>query len=140
MAVKINHIGIAVKNLDEAMKTYQKVLGISPDEVIRSPEMDMAVAMYSLNDVKIEVMEPTKPEGPIARFIDSRGEGVHHICFEVEDIDEKIKCLMDGGIKMVDEKARQGIDGIIAFIHPKETNSVLMELMQHKPSDKESGD
>ncbi|MFC1845962.1 methylmalonyl-CoA epimerase [Chloroflexota bacterium] len=140
MAVKINHIGIAVKNLDEAMKTYQKVLGISPDDVIRSPEMDMGVAMYSLNDVKIEVMEPTKQEGPIARFIDSRGEGVHHICFEVENIDEKIKYLLGEGVKLVDEKAHQGIEGMVAFIHPKETNSVLIELLQQKPSDKESGD
>ena len=134
MAIKINHIGIAVKNLDEAIKKYQKVLGIDPDEVIRSPEMDMGVAMYSLNDVKIEVMEPTKQEGPIARFIDSRGEGIHHICFEVEDIDEKINYLLGEGIRLVDEKARQGIDGMVAFIHPKEMNSVLIELLQQTES------
>ena len=96
--------------------------------------------MYTLNDIKIEVMEPTRPEGPIARFIDSRGEGVHHICFEVEDVDEKIKCLQDEGVKLVDEKARQGIEGMVAFIHPKETHSVLIELLQNKPSDEESGD
>ena len=134
MAIKIDHIGIAVKNLDEAIKKYQKVLGIEPDEVIRSPEMDMGVAMYSLNDVKIEVMEPTKQEGPIARFIDSRGEGIHHICFEVEDIDEKINYLLGEGIRLVDEKARQGIDGMVAFIHPKEMNSVLIELLQQTES------
>lgn len=130
MSITINHIGIAVKSLDDAIKIYFKVLGVNPTEVIRSPGMDMGIALYTLGNIKIEVMEPVKKDSPISRFIESRGEGVHHICFEVENIDEKLKSLTGDGIRLIDTKARRGIEGMIAFIHPKETTGVLMELLQ----------
>ena len=126
----VSHIGIAVKNLDEAIKTYCEALGAELDEVERAPEEGMAAAMLSVGNNKIELMEPIGTEGAIARFLESRGEGIQHICIEVDDIDKTLEALSAKGVRLIDEKAREGLEGRIAFIHPKAMNGVLIELVE----------
>ncbi len=133
MLLGINHIGIAVRDLDEAINLYVSALGIQPGEIHQSPSAGMKVAMFSAGNAKIELMEPIGTEGPIAKFIESRGEGVHHICFEVDDIDKELDSLSTKGVRLVDKEARPGLEGRIAFIHPKAMKGVLVELLQQAP-------
>ena len=133
MLVGINHIGIAVKNLDEATRVYVSVLGAQPGEVHRLPEAGMGATMLSVGNAKLELMEPIGTEGPIAKFIESRGEGVHHICLEVDNINKELDSLSAKGVKLVDKEARQGLEGMVAFIHPKAMNGVLVELVEKVP-------
>jgi methylmalonyl-CoA/ethylmalonyl-CoA epimerase len=126
----ISHIGIAVKNLDEAIKVYTEALGAQLEEVQRAPEAGMAAAMLSVGSNKIELIEPIGTEGAIAKFLESRGEGIQHICIEVDDIDKTLESLSAKGIRLIDEKAREGLEGRIAFIHPKSMNGVLIELVE----------
>ncbi len=130
MLLGVSHIGIAVRNLDEATKTYVSALGAQPGEVHHSPEAGMAAIMLSMGNDKLELMEPIGTEGPIAKFIESRGEGIHHISFEVDDIDKELESLSAKRIKLVDKEARRGLEGRIAFIHPKAMNGVLIELVE----------
>jgi len=134
MLLGIHHIGIAVGNLDEGIKAYFRVLGIQPSQVHEVPQERMRAAMYSLGGVELELMEPIGTEGPLAKFIETRGEGIHHICLEVEDIDKELKRLSAEGVKIVDTEARQGLEGRVAFIHPKATGGVLIELLQKAPA------
>ena len=126
----VSHIGIAVRNLDEAINLYINALGIQPGEIHESAEARMKAVMFSVGDGKIELMEPVGTEGPIAKFIENRGEGIHHICFEVDDIDKELESLSAKGVKLVDKEARRGLEGRIAFIHPKAMKGVLVELLQ----------
>jgi methylmalonyl-CoA/ethylmalonyl-CoA epimerase len=130
----ISHIGIAVRNLDEAIKVYTEALGAELEEIQRAPEAGMAAAMLSLGDDKIELMEPIGTEGTIAKFLESRGEGIQHICIEVDDIDKELESLSTKGIRLIDKEAREGIEGRIAFIHPKSMNGVLIELVEKATS------
>lgn len=134
MLIGISHIGIAVKDLDEAIKTYCEVLGAKLEEVQRAPEAGMAAAMLSVGSNKIELMEPIGTEGAIAKFLESRGEGIQHICIEVDDIDKTLESLAAKGIRLIDEKARKGLEGRIAFIHPRSMNGVLIELLERSES------
>lgn len=125
----INHIGIAVKSIDEAVKAYAGGLGGEADtETHRSG--DMAARMVSVGETKLEFMEPAGTEGVIAKFLDSRGEGVHHICVEVDDIVKTMQDLAEKGFRLIDKEPRQGLEGKVAFIHPKSMNGVLVELVQ----------
>lgn len=126
----ISHIGIAVRNLDEAIKLYTEALGARLEGIHRAPEAGMGAAMLSLGDDKLELIEPIGTEGVIAKFLESRGEGIHHISIEVDDIVETLKSLSDKGVRLIDTKPRQGIEGRIAFIHPKAMNGVLIELVE----------
>ena len=126
----ISHIGIAVRNLDEAIKLYTEALGARLEGIQRAPEAGMGAAMLSVGDDKLELIEPIGTEGVIAKFLESRGEGIHHISIEVDDIVETLKSLSDKGIRLIDTKPRQGIEGRIAFIHPKAMNGVLIELVE----------
>ncbi len=125
----VNHIGIAVKDLNQATQAY-RAQGIQAGPVHRLP--DMEAAMVSVGNTQLELMAPTSPEGPVGKFIESRGEGIHHICIEVDNIDKEIDTLTAKGIRMVDKVARQGLEGRIAFIHPKSMNGVLIELVEKK--------
>jgi len=126
----ISHIGIAVRNLDEAIKVYTEALGAKLEEIHRAPEAGMRAAMLSVGGDKLELIEPIGTEGVIAKFLESRGEGIHHISIEVDDIVKTLKSLSDKGIRLIDTKPRQGIEGKIAFIHPKAMNGVLIELVE----------
>lgn len=125
----INHIGIAVKSLDEAKKAYGEGLGGEVEhEVHRSA--DMSALMVSIGETKLEFMEPAGAGGVIGKFLESRGEGVHHICIEVDDISKAMKDLADKGFRLIDKEPRQGIEGKVAFVHPKSMNGVLVELVE----------
>lgn len=133
MLLGISHIGIAVKNIAEAAKVYVDALGATPGQIHRSPDAGIAAIMLSLGNTNLELLEPIGTEGPIAKFIENRGEGVHHICFEVDNIDKELKSLSAKGVKLIDAQARNGIEGKIAFIHPKALNGVLVELVEKTP-------
>ena len=128
MIKRVHHIAIAVKNTDEVLETYSKVLGLKPSH---SKEMNqLKLTLIPIGDVEIELVEPTSPETTIANFIESRGEGVHHICLEVEDIAEELRSLAAKGVELIDKEPREGVEGRIGFIHPRSTNGVLIELVQ----------
>ncbi len=131
MSRKINHIGIAVENLNDYAAFYEKVLGLKDegDEVVE--EQKVKVKFFQVGDSRIELLEPTSPESPIAKFIEKKGAGVHHIAIEVADIEAELARLKAAGVKLIDETPRCGAHGTkIAFIHPKESKGVLVELTQ----------
>lgn len=129
----LEHVGIAVSNLDEALTIFEKTLGLKVESIIKVKEQGARVAILPLGGTKIELLEPMG-EGPLTRFLERRGEGLHHIAFEVSDIHGFLKGLKDKGIKLVDEVPRIGAEGFkIAFLHPKSTRGVLLELCE-KPS------
>ena len=127
----IDHIGIAVKALDQAGKFYSDVLGLEIDGVENVADQKVNVAFIPITDSEIELLESTEPDGPIAKYIASRGEGIQHIAFRVEDIDAALQELKEKGVRLIDDKARIGAGGAkIALIHPKETNGFLVEISQ----------
>ena len=131
MIEKIDHIGIAVRNLEEAKDIYSGLLGLAAGETEELEEQKLVASSLLAGDVKIELLEPTHPDGPVGRFIGKRGEGFHHIAFRVEDIEECLEELKAKGMKLIDEKPRIGAGGAkIAFLHPKGTHGVLVELVE----------
>lgn len=132
MKVKhIDHIGIAVKAIEQAGKFYTDVLGLKIHDIETVSEQKVNVAFIPITDSEVELLESTEPDGPVAKFIDSKGEGVQHIAFRVENIEAALQELKDKGIRLIDQTPRKGAGGAkIAFIHPKETNGVLVELCQ----------
>ena len=130
MAKRVDHIGILVSNLDEATRLYQDCFGVRIGKIETLPGPGVKAAMLSLGDgTNLELLEPL-PGSNMARVLESRGEGLHHIAFEVGDIDSELDHLSGGGIELIDRKARSGLDGMIAFIHPKSLRGVLIELCQ----------
>lgn len=131
MLKKVDHIGIAVKDLDEALKFYQGVLGMGLQGVEVVEEQKVKVAFLPIGDTEVELLESTDKEGPIAKYIEKKGEGIQHIAYRVDNIEEAIEEMKSKGIKMIDEKPRYGAGGAkIAFLHPKSTHGVLIELCQ----------
>ena len=127
----LDHIGIAVKNLDEALEIYERTLGLEVEKIRLFDEQKVKIAFLLAGETRIELLEPTDKEGPVARFIEKRGEGVHHLAFKVADIEASLQEVKDKGIALVDEKPRIGAEGFkIAFLHPKSTKNVLMELCE----------
>ncbi len=130
MIRKIDHVGIAVKSLDEAVKTYE-ALGFEVEEIEEVKEQKVKVAMLPVGESRVELLEATSPESAIAKFIDSRGEGIHHIAINVENIEEAIKKARESGLRLIDEKPRIGAGGKkVAFVHPKSTHGVLLEFVE----------
>ena len=134
MKVKhIDHIGIAVKSIEQAGKCYTDMLGLKIEDIENVPEQRVNVAFLPITDSEVELLESTEPDGPVAKYIDSRGEGVQHIAFRVENIEEALEELKEKGVRLIDEKPRKGAGGAwIAFIHPKETNGVLVEICERE--------
>jgi len=131
MTEKIDHIGIAVKDLKEGIANYVGILGIQCTGTEEIAEQKVRVAMIPVGDVNIELLESTAPDGPVARFIERKGEGFHHIAFRVSDIRAEIERLKERGVRLIDQEPRIGAHGAkIAFIHPKSTGGVLMELVE----------
>ncbi len=127
----IEHIGIAVKNLEESIKYYEDVLGIKCYAVEEVKDQKVKTAFFQLGQTKIELLETTDPEGPIGKFIEKRGEGIHHLAFAVNDLPSALKELKEKEIKLIDVSPRRGAEGLdIAFIHPKSTHGVLTELCE----------
>lgn len=128
---RIAHIGIAVRDLDEALRLYHDTLGL-PLHGRETVESDgVTVAFLPVGDTRVELLAATDPESPVARFIEKRGEGVHHVAFEVDDVEKTLKILRDRGYRLIDETPRTGAGGArIAFVHPRSTNGVLIELCE----------
>jgi methylmalonyl-CoA/ethylmalonyl-CoA epimerase len=130
LITKINHIGIAVQNIDRALKLYTEALGLEVKDIEIVAEQKVRTAIILVGESKIELLESTDPEGVIAKHIEKRGEGLHHIALEVSNIEEALSRLKAKGIPLVDEKPRRGVENTrIAFLHPKETKA-LIELVQ----------
>jgi lactoylglutathione lyase/methylmalonyl-CoA/ethylmalonyl-CoA epimerase len=131
MITKVDHIGIAVDSIESALPLYADILGLSVSGVEVVEEQKTKTAILPVGDTKIELLESTAPDGPIARHIESRGEGLHHIAFQVADIGEALKSLAGNSVRLIDETPRKGVENSsIAFLHPKATGKVLMEVVQ----------
>ncbi len=131
MVGKLDHIGIAVANLDESLKFYTDILGMELHGTETVAEQKVRVAFLPVGDTEVELLESTDPEGPIAKFIEAKGQGIQHLAFSVPDIEAALAELKAKGIRLIDEKPRYGAGGAkIAFLHPKATNGVLIELSQ----------
>ena len=124
----IAHIGVVVKDVEQAAKLYRSVFGVEVLPTIDTE--DMKVGIVKIGNSEIELMEPTNSDGPTAKFLAKRGEGIHHICLEVDDIKGTLQFLSQEGIELVDKTPRQGLEGKIAFLHPRMTNGVLLEVLQ----------
>ena len=130
---KIDHIGIAVNNLASAKAFYRERLGLAIEH--EEVKEDMKIAFVPVGEVNIELIESTSEDGVIGKFISRRGEGVHHIAYEVDNIKDALKRLKNDGIRLIDEVPRRGAHGKkVAFLHPKDTNGVLTELVAKKPN------
>ena len=130
MAKRVDHIGILVTNLDEAVKLYEDCFGAEVDKVETISEQGVKAAILSLGQgANLELLEPL-PGSNMARVLEKRGEGLHHITFEVDDVDKELSRLSARGIELVDKKSRPGLEGMVAFIHPKSLRGVLVELCQ----------
>ena len=129
--LKIDHLGIAVKSINEGKKFWGDLLGLWLEESEAMAEEKLITTFFPIGESEIELLESTDPEGPIGRFLEKRGEGVHHVAFRVENIEEALKELKEKGIRLIDETPRAGARGAkIAFLHPKSTNGVLVELCE----------
>ncbi len=129
----IEHIGIAVTNLETAINFYEKVLGLKCYHIEEVAEQKVRTAFFMVGQTKIELLESTDPEGPIGKYIAKKGEGIHHIAFAVEKIEDQLAHAEKLGVKLIDSTPRKGAEGLdIAFLHPKSTNGVLIELCENK--------
>jgi methylmalonyl-CoA epimerase len=129
---RIDHIGIAVKSLEERLGLYRDVLGLAGIHVEDVPSEDARVGFVPIGDSEIELLEPTAPDGVLARFIDKRGEGVHHVAVQVDDCAASLARLRAAGVRTIDETPRPGSRGTrVAFVHPSATGGVLLELVEH---------
>ncbi len=127
----IEHIGIAVKSLDEAITFYEKVFGLECYAVEEVAEQKVKTAFFKVGQTKIELLESTDPEGPVGKFIEKKGEGVHHIAFAVKDLAAKLTAAQEVGVQVIDKTPRKGAEGLhIGFLHPKSTFGVLTELCE----------
>lgn len=129
--IRIEHIGIAVKDLDQAEKVYTRLLGEAPYKREAVESEGVITSFFRTGSNKIELLESTRPDGPIAKAIEKRGEGIHHIAFEVADIRAEMERLRAEGFTVLNEEPKRGADNkLMCFVHPKGTNGVLVELCQ----------
>lgn len=130
MVKNIAHIGLLVKSLDETARLYGNLFGATLDEVKTIAEQGVKVGMLSFAaGAQLELLEPL-PDTKIAEALDKRGEGVQHVCFEVDNIDQELASLAEQGVELIDKKPRRGVEGLVAFIHPKSAKGMLVELCQ----------
>ena len=130
MIKRVHHIGIAVKNLEESVALFEDLLGVKP-HLEEAPCQKVNEAVFEVGDgMEIDLLEPTGPESAVAKFLESRGEGLHHIALEVDDINNELKNMEKKGFRLIDEEGREGIAGQIGFLHPKSVSGVLVELLQ----------
>ncbi|OQX71828.1 MAG: methylmalonyl-CoA epimerase [Candidatus Cloacimonas sp. 4484_275] len=130
MLKQISHIGIAVKNLEEAIQFYEK-LGLKVDSIEEVPSQKVRVAFIQIGEVRIELLEATSEESPIAKYIEKRGEGIHHLALETDNLRQSLKETEEKGIRLIDKEPRKGAHNAdIAFVHPKSSHGVLLELCE----------
>jgi methylmalonyl-CoA epimerase len=129
--MKIDHLGIATRGIDEALKFWQNALGLEETHTEVVEEQKVRVSMLPIGETRIELLEPTSEDSPISKFLEKRGGGIHHIAVEVEDITAALAKLKSEGMRLIDESPRIGAEGcLIAFVHPASSNGVLLELVQ----------
>ena len=127
----IEHIGIAVKSIEESKKYYEEVLGLKCYSIEEVTDQKVKTAFFKVGQTKIELLESTSPDGPIGKFIEKKGQGIHHIAFAVDGLQESLDEVKEKGVRLIDEKPRAGAEGLnIAFLHPKASGGVLTELCQ----------
>jgi methylmalonyl-CoA epimerase len=129
--MKIDHIGIVVRDIEQALQVYEAALGLRLREIAQVPDQVVRVAFLPLGESNLELVQPTTGDSGIAKYLASRGEGVHHVCIEVEDIRGVLAQLKGHGVPLIDEEPRRGVHGQVAFVHPKGTHGVLIELVEH---------
>ena len=129
--MRIDHIGIAVHDIQGALQVYQHALGLPLTEIADVPEQKVTVAFLPVGETDIELVQPMAGDSGVARFLASRGEGIHHICLEVPDIEAALERLKAHGVPLIDQVPRRGAHGRIAFVHPKGLHGVLVELVEH---------
>ncbi|MFC2100795.1 methylmalonyl-CoA epimerase [Bacteroidota bacterium] len=129
----IEHIGIAVNDLQESISYYEDILGLECYGIEEVKDQKVKTAFFMVGQTKIELLETTDPEGPIGRYIEKKGPGIHHIAFAVKDLEGNLEELESKGVQLIDKKSRKGAEGLnIAFLHPKSTGGVLTELCEKK--------
>ena len=129
----IEHLGIAVTNLDDSIRLYEKVFGLKCYNIEEVKDQKVRTAFFMVGETKIELLESTDPEGPISKFIEKKGAGIHHIAFAVNSLDAKLKQAEKEGVKLIDTNPRKGAEGLdIAFLHPRSTGGVLIELCEQR--------
>lgn len=129
----IEHIGIAVKNLEESIAYYENILGFKCYAVEEVKEQKVKTAFFMVGQTKIELLESTDPEGPIGKFIEKKGEGIHHLAYAVKGLENSLTEMESKGVQLIDKTPRKGAEGLdIAFLHPKSTAGVLTELCENK--------
>jgi methylmalonyl-CoA/ethylmalonyl-CoA epimerase len=129
--MKIDHLGIATKGIDEALKFWTDALGLENIHTEVVEDQNVRVAMLPIGESRIELLEPTSDDSPISKFLEKRGGGIHHVAVEVENIETALNELKDKGMQLIDESPRVGADGcLVAFVHPSSTGGVLLELVQ----------
>ncbi len=127
----IEHIGIAVSNLEVSIKFYEDALGLKCYAIEEVKDQKVRTAFFKVGQTKIELLESTDPEGPVGKFIEKKGEGIHHLAFAVKNLPEALKTVESKGVRLIDQQPRKGAEGLnIAFLHPKSTNGVLTELCE----------
>jgi methylmalonyl-CoA epimerase len=138
MLKKINHIAVAVKDVEASSRLFSEVLGFSGGGIEVFDNFEVKVAFFAIGDVKIELVEPLNPDGGVAKFLAKRGEGIHHIAFEVDDVAAALDHYKSKGVRLINERPEPGAnDTLVAFLHPKSTGGVLVEILQ--PATSEGG-
>jgi len=134
MIQKIDHLGIAVRSIADSVAYYEKALGLKCGAVEEVPSQKVRTAFFAVGDVHLELLEPTSPDSPIAKFLETRGEGIHHIAFRTDGIMDQLNQAREAGVRLIHEVPFEGAaDQLVAFLHPKSTFGVLTELCQPKP-------
>jgi methylmalonyl-CoA/ethylmalonyl-CoA epimerase len=131
--MEIDHVGIAVRSLDDALATYKQLWQLEPDHIERGEADKVTEAMLPIGDAHIQLLEATDPDSPVGKFIEKRGEGLHHIAIRVDDIEAALERLKGEGAELIDTEPRIGGGGHrVAFVHPKTTHGILIELVEHR--------
>ena len=129
----IDHIGIAVNSIEESRKFYEEVLELECYKIEEVPDQKVRTAFFKVGEVKIELLEPTDPESPVAKFLEKKGQGIHHIAYSVQNVNEALMVSASRGVQLIDESSRKGADGMdIGFLHPKSAGGVLVEFCSDK--------
>jgi len=129
MIKKIHHIAIAVNNIEEAAKFFQEVMGLNLMGVEVVTAQKTKVGFFKIGESNIELVEPSEPDSPLVKFLETKGQGIHHICFEVDDVEAEVKAYLEKGATLIDQKPRPGAHNTkVAFVHPKSSSGVLIEL------------
>jgi methylmalonyl-CoA/ethylmalonyl-CoA epimerase len=130
MITRVHHVGIVVRQMEQAMRFYRDTLGLHVHKLETIEEQGVRAALLSVGDSEIELLEPVVTDNGVARYLEKKGEGLHHICFQVDDVERDLRALKDAGVEMIDLETRVGLAGRICFLHPGAMDGTLVELCQ----------